>query len=101
MIALTWDRTWDLYIWALFTSPSGMNSALKIRRHFVPSTQFDFCPAVNRKQISGRMLGGWWSLLSLESQLQMIYLHLGVTSPQNSCETEAAGRTMDIKKTDG
>ena len=32
MIALTWDRTWDLYIWALFTSPSGMNSALKIRR---------------------------------------------------------------------
>ena len=34
MIALTWDRTWDLYIWALFTSPSGMNSALKIRRPF-------------------------------------------------------------------
>ena len=32
MIALTWDRTWDLYIWALFTSPWGMNSAIKIRR---------------------------------------------------------------------
>ena len=35
MIALTWDRTWDLYIWALFTSPLGMNSAIKIRRLIV------------------------------------------------------------------
>ena len=35
MNALTWDRTWDLYIWALFTSPSGMNSAIKIRRHYL------------------------------------------------------------------
>ena len=41
MIALTWDRTWDLYIWALFTSPSGMNSALKIRRRKQFSQSFE------------------------------------------------------------
>ena len=32
-----------------------------------------------------RMLGGW-SLLSLELQLETIYLHLGVTRSPNSCE---------------
>ena len=55
MIALTWDRTWDLYIWALFTSPSGMNSAIKIRRR----KNCTLIHNVESKNPYGRATGSW------------------------------------------